>query len=170
VEAGGDAHVLLGHGDDTGRVSRGSPVVEGGYGGDRFELWWEDFLSYSASFTGVELLGGPGRDVLAWEMDFPVRIDTRETSVTARHRDATFRSIHEFYGGDLDDVMLGHRGHDHFWGGFGDDVLRGRGGHDILVGSRGDDVLLGGHGRDVARGMKGVDTCRAEVRHGCERR
>jgi hypothetical protein len=43
-------------------------------------------------------------------------------------------------------------------------------GNDWLFGSnRTDDVLLGGPGFDRARGMRGTDTCRAEVRLGCER-
>jgi Ca2+-binding RTX toxin-like protein len=172
VEAIGKSHVLLGAGDDRGQVSRGAPVVEGGTGDDRFDLWWEDFLSWRDTFSGAQLSGGPGRDELRWEMDFPVRIDTRTHSVTSKrpHRDATFRSIHVFVGGDLDDVMLGGRGHDHFVGGFGNDRLYGRGGSDELAGGRGRDVLVGGRGHDLARGGVGVDTCRAEQRLSCERR
>jgi Ca2+-binding RTX toxin-like protein len=172
VEAIGNSHVLLGPGDDRGQVSRGAPVVEGGTGNDRFGLWWEDFLNWRDTFSGAQLIGGPGRDELRWEMDFPVRIDTRTRSVTSKrpHRDASFRSIHVFVGGDLGDVMLGRRGHDHFVGGFGNDRLYGRGGNDELAGGRGRDVLIGGPGRDLARGGVGVDTCRAEQRLGCERR
>jgi Ca2+-binding RTX toxin-like protein len=48
-------------------------------------------------------------------------------------------------------------------------VLRGDAGPDRLIGRYGDDVLIGGPGRDVAVGSDGVDTCRAEVRHDCER-
>jgi Ca2+-binding RTX toxin-like protein len=151
-------------------VSRGSPVVEGERGADRFDLWWEDFLGSRDTFSGAQLIGGEGRDELHWEMDLRVRIDARSHTVTAKHRDAVYRSVHVLVGGDYDDVMIGHRGHDHFLGGFGNDVLRGLGGNDELVGGRGRDVLVGGAGHDVARGGPGVDTCRAEERHGCERR
>jgi hypothetical protein len=48
--------------------------------------------------------------------------------------------------------------------------LEGGAGNDWLVGAnRTDDVLLGGVGFDHAIGMGGTDTCRAEVRKGCER-
>jgi hypothetical protein len=48
-------------------------------------------------------------------------------------------------------------------------VLRGDGGPDRLMGRYGNDVLIGGTGRDVAVGSDGVDTCRAEIKHDCER-
>jgi len=48
-------------------------------------------------------------------------------------------------------------------------VLEGGGGNDHLFGKGDADVLLGGPGHDLAVGGGGVDTCRAEVRRGCER-
>ncbi len=48
-------------------------------------------------------------------------------------------------------------------------LLVGGAGNDWLLGSnRTDDVLVGGPGFDRARGMRGTDTCRTEVRRGCE--
>ena len=66
--AGNGAHVLLGGGDDRGRVSDGHPTVEGGAGDDRFDLWWEDFLDDDTVFGDagddrINVVGG-GRDTV----------------------------------------------------------------------------------------------------------
>ena len=50
----------------------------------------------------------------------------------------------------------------------GSSTIYGKAGDDEMLGGSGDSVLVGGNGQDVAYGEWGVDTCKAEIRHGCE--
>ncbi|WP_153785027.1 calcium-binding protein [Pseudomonas sp. EMN2] len=60
-------------------------------------------------------------------------------------------------GGNKDDVIRGHAGHDELEGGKGDDILLGGKGSDVLDGGKGDDYLHGGDSADVLIGDTGKD-------------
>lgn len=63
-----------------------------------------------------------------------------------------------FYGGSLDDLLVGYGGNDTLYGGDGDDKLDGGEGNDFLSGGDDADLLSGGDGQDTLRGGYGSDT------------
>jgi Ca2+-binding RTX toxin-like protein len=63
-----------------------------------------------------------------------------------------------FYGGSLDDLLVGYGGDDSLYGSSGDDKLDGGEGNDYLSGGNDDDFLGGGDGQDTLLGGSGRDT------------
>lgn len=63
-----------------------------------------------------------------------------------------------FFGGSLDDLLVGYGGNDSLYGSDGDDKLDGGEGNDYLSGGNDDDFLSGGDGQDTLLGGYSQDT------------
>jgi len=148
------------------------PTVAEGEGGDDV-IAVVTVQGYYGSGGELDLraAGGSGRNVLTLADAYSVvTADLGDRTAVLGFGEITWQGIQRFVGSGGADRIAGSGGRDEIAGGPGPDTIGGGGGSDLMYGGRGADVLRGGRGIDIAHGQGGVDTCRAERRHGCERR
>jgi len=123
VDSGDRLLIVGGAGNDTLTGIQSSNKLDGGDGNDTL---------YSNSFSGDELNGGNGNDI-----------------ITGGEGDDIIT------GGNGNDIMNGGNGNDIFTGDEGDDIITGGNGNDIMNGGFGDDIMNGGFGDDIITGGEG---------------
>jgi Ca2+-binding RTX toxin-like protein len=147
--------VLIGDdGDNRLGGYGGDDIIYGGAGND--ELDGHGLVDGGAGNDHVSgvgtLYGGAGDDQLVGWSEF------------------SFRTRNELDGGDSDDILTGHHGHDLLRGGDGDDVLDGGGASaeygyeprsfDLLEGGAGNDTYVLTRGLDFIDDRQGINTIR----------
>ena len=176
--AGGNDRIVGNGGNDTLHGEAGTDRLSGGDGNDFLYGGTEDDRlegdagnDYLDGGEGSDTMdGGDGDDVFIVDNMFDF---ARGGSGHDRVESSVTFAINEYYGPEVEDLILtgndaingtgndydnlivGNDAVNYLFGGAGNDVLRGGGGDDILFGELGDDTLEGGAGNDVLRGGDG---------------
>ncbi|MDQ4095616.1 MAG: hypothetical protein M3174_05355 [Actinomycetota bacterium] len=166
--AGGD-HLDAGGGRDRLSGERGDDSFVGGHGTQMMSGKGGNDTFFPSGGIGGRLIGGAGRDWLAFsdrDCARGVTVDLTDDRISysacaggwSRGR-WTVRGIERVDGSRGGDLLVGSSRRN---------LLLGQDGKDVLRGRAGGDRLHGGDGRDRARGGPGVDRCLAvENRSSC---
>ncbi|NJC41339.1 Ca2+-binding RTX toxin-like protein [Brevundimonas alba] len=150
--AGGDDHLEGGEGADRFIDDDGHTIMDGGNGDDTILIQGgQGLLTLDLRLTTEQQMSAD-----AWVTLTSVEGLYIQTG-RAAHVTGT-DAANQFYGGGLDDVLIGLAGNDAMYGGSGADNLSGGDDADSLNGQGGDDILSGGDGADAMDGGEGADS------------